>query len=256
MTATAIEADDRLADVTLPAGIFLDACCQAATGLLFEMGGHRFPGVQQDTIRPHKLHHACGCTFGAALSNWGQAGGWFNRSFPEGWACACSGGRSIQLPGGPVVSVDQVIVDGTPLNPAGWLLTDHRRLWRTTDPVTGALYSWPCCQLLEYPLTQPGTWAVTYTHGQQPPSLAVLAARELAIEWALTLASGDTRLPPRVTRVDRDGVQIDISSLSQFLKDGRTGFTFCDAFLEAYNPFRLRRRPTILSPDLPRGARL
>jgi hypothetical protein len=113
---------------------------------------------------------------------------------------------------------------------------------------------WPRCQNLALPTTEPGTWSVSYTYGQAPPTSGVLAAKQLACELYTAVAGGTCVLPTGTTRVTRQGVTVDrVLFKSWGMKGGEwaTGMILVDAFLNAFNPEGHRRAPAVWSPDVP-----
>ena len=86
--------DDYTIDTSL-----LEDSLQIASDVLFHLSGQRFPGECEATIRPcgYRTPESCGC-----LSS---------------RTCACSAVSELHLPG-PVVSVDEVKIDGAVLDSA------------------------------------------------------------------------------------------------------------------------------------------
>ena len=63
---------------------------------------------------------------------------------------------------------------------------------------------------------------------------------------------GDCKLPSGITRITRQAVTMDFAGFRAWGRKGgiwQTGLPLVDAFLNAYNPHGLRRRPLIWSPD-------
>ena len=113
------------------------------------------------------------------------------------------------------------------------------------DPNT-ALH-WPSCQILSLDDTEPGTWSVTYLAGMEPPLAGKNAAIALACEL---LPHGECSLPSGAVRIVRNGLQIDrLQPLSEMLLKGMTGNVAIDSFIAAYNPSRLKRRPSMWSAN-------
>lgn len=112
-----------------------------------------------------------------------------------------------------------------------------------------------CCQRLDLPPDQPGTWQVTFDYGVAPPSLGRLAAAELGYQLYLAVTpagAGKCRLPARVTNITRQGMSAVLLDPQVFLDKGRTGLSICDYFIEMTNPHGLRRRSTAWTPDIGR----
>jgi hypothetical protein len=98
---------------------------------------------------------------------------------------------------------------------------------------------------------------ITYTYGTPPPTAGHMAARTLAMEFALLWSGSDEcDLPTRVQSVSRDGISFTILDQQDFLADLRTGVYAVDLFLKTVNPDRALRKPKVFSPDVPRGRRI
>jgi hypothetical protein len=100
-----------------------------------------------------------------------------------------------------------------------------------------------------------GSFVVAYTHGADPPASGVLAAQALACQLVTSLNGGECAIPAGATKITRQGVTIDKAAVASAIGQGATGVVAIDAFLAGHNPTRLRRRPAVWSPDLPRYAR-
>jgi hypothetical protein len=211
-----------------------------ATDYLYVKSGRRY-NLRTDTIRPYRLASTCECAtevfrWGA---EWGNGVGWF--WMPSAYGCGCGVGNAYMLPtdanGSGSVSVT---VEGAPFTQ--WTPYDNRLLVRTDGQ------PWPCCQLLQNALGTSGTWSITYTGGVPPPRSGVIAAYELAIEYATILSRKPARVVNRSTAVNRQG-NSQVLTVHDYFHDGLTGVFVVDAFIEAQNPSRLERPPAVLSPD-------
>ena len=226
----------------------LDEYASAASELLFELSGRLFPGLCQKTVRPCGNRDLCGIQM---LSR-GYVIGW-EGSYWHNHTCECRPLDQIKLSGYPVREIIEVKIDGDVVNPDTYQLHDRRYLTRVRDPLDpDVTLMWPACQIVDLPDTEDGTFSVTYTYGQNAPLLAQLAARELACELFNADLTGECALPSGTTRVIRQGVVIERMMFAAWgLQQGiwRTGLTRVDAFLNAYNGGRLRRRPSTYSPD-------
>jgi hypothetical protein len=246
-----------------------DEVIWASSELLYELSGRQFSGLGQQTVRP--CADGCGCwawltwpaSPGVPQFPYGLTWGWWGNS-GWGWGyegcndvCGCGSLSRAWLPGFPVNAIIQVLIDGAVIGPAEYRLDNWRFLTRLADPVTQEEQFWPRCQRLDLALTEPGTWGVTYTFGQSPPTLGVMAAAQLACELYKVCAGQQCALPVGTTRIDRQGITVERPPfLSWALQSGRwaTGLTLVDAFLSAYNPAAHRRPPSVWSPDLPQFA--
>lgn len=255
------------ADVGSDTALF-EAAAIAASEALFELSGRQWTGacVIEDA-RP--FASGCGCwdwitspmSSGAPQIPWGSFG-WGSYAGIWGWGWdGCSGvmgcgslSRAI-LTGYPVVSIEEVKIDGVVIDPSEYRLDEWRFLTRMADPTTREPRFWPACQRLDLDGDQPGTWTVSYTSGTAPPSLGVQAAAQLACQVYLACTgSADCVLPSGVTKIDRQGITIE---RAPFLAWGKingqwaSGLSLVDLFLSSFNPQGLRRRTAVWNPDGP-----
>lgn len=216
----------------------LAASIDVATDLLWRLSGKQYPGLCTDVIRP------CGGVTPGQLLEWPEnvPGG----SRPIGsrscscdvLACSCAPRGMYRLPRTPVRDVLEVLVNGQ-------VVEDVELVDRHS--IIGPIH-WPCCQRLDLPPTEAGTWQVTYTHGQEPPPSGRMAAGVLACEIAKALAGDDTcQLPKRVQQFTREGLTVLLDNF-EMLDAGRTGIYQVDLFLKATNPAGARRQGRFLSP--------
>lgn len=232
----------------IPADL-LDRTLQIASDLLFELSGRQFPGTCEATVRPCAQRqfmdwvpryayadHAtpsCGCTTTST--------------------CGCPRPSQITLGVYPLISISEVKIDGIALDPSLYRIDDHRYLVRLRDP-DGSYVSWPCCQDILLPDTEPDTFSVSFTYGQSPPLAGIQAAAILACEFALAcnpVSGAECRLPRRVQSITRQGVSMVLIDPMEFLNAGRLGIPEVDSFIATYNRYALRRTGAILSPDFP-----
>lgn len=248
----------------------LDEYALEASQLLFELSGRQFSGACSQTVRPCRA--GCGCwgwggldvisggilSPGAYPEAWGYGLGFMWGGF--GWIndfgnpCGCGVLWEIQLAGFPVVSVDEVKIDGATIDPAEYRLDERRWLVRLRPDDTTDSPGWPACQILDLPDTEPGTWSVTYTNGIAPPQPGIAAAKQLACELYKADNGQACSIPTRTTRIQRAGVTVDMLVLN-WLKGQNTGLIHLDSFLNAYNPQRLRRPAMVSRFDLPKYGR-
>jgi hypothetical protein len=233
--------DDQLGD--------MDVWLQAATDMLFVRTGRQWIGECTVTIRPCGAGHP-GCPPGILNRNLDRFEWWWN-----GWGCGCDDGMCdagpgmFRLPGSqPVISVDEVTINGETLAPSEYRVDD----WRVLVRIGGV---WPRCQNLRADITDPGTWAVTYTFGSQPPTAGRLAAAAWACHLAQMAAPGDgCVLPAGVESLSRQSVDLVMSSASEILDAGRTGIELVDQFIVGTNPLGKSGRARFRDPDAPRYA--
>jgi hypothetical protein len=235
----------------------LDSAAESAVQLLFEKSGRQFSGLCERTVRP------CGQSSCFPTPQILEGGyvvwpySWNGQAWwgDEGRWCGCTPLSKVRLPGYPVRAVSQVVIDGDVVDPSEYRLDGNQWLLRLRD-ADGERTYWPSCQNLDDPTTEAGTWAVTYTYGQEAPQAGADAAAELA--WQIYLAcpgvsGGTCKLPTGSTRVTRTGVTIEMKAFTAwaFGREGwKTGLPLVDLFLNTYNPHGIRRRGAIISPDV------
>jgi hypothetical protein len=260
----------------------LDEAAVAASMILYELSGRKYPGVCSQTVRPCSTPCAgWGSIAGFPSQAWGGlAGGWgFNGSW--GWwggdgqaLCGCQPISTVELPGYPAVEITQVKIDGEVLPAVDidgdptYRLDDWAQLVRLYKPgVDGAPAQprwWPSCQNLALADDQPGTFAVTYNYGVAPPLPGILAAEQLACEIYKSCHGLDCKLPNGTTKITRQGISIERLLTVWNLQLGRyginpgswtTGMALVDVFLATYNPYAKRRRSVVWTPDVQQPAR-
>ena len=235
------------------------AATDFATMILWAATGRRF-GLCTRTVRP------CGrdCE---GDGNGGWASGWywfegtfrpyvFNGLWRNCW-CGCNGGVGcctcrarcqVYIPG-PVNSVLSVVVDGTTVDPATYRVDNGIWLVRTTTPGVDDP-CWPWWQ--DYDLN-PGvehTFTVSYLQGIPVPPSLQRAAGELACEYAKACIGAPCRLPSHITSISRQGVTLSMTDIDVMLSKGLTGITTVDQVIMALNPYGLKAKMRIASPDL------
>lgn len=179
---------------------------EIASNMLYRQTCHLFPGHCQITVRPCAY---CSC----------------NRAF-----CGCGRYVFIDLQDRyPVISVDEVLVDGVVVPPTSYRVDDYHRLVRTDGEC------WPGCNDLTLPDTEPSTFSVTYTAGRRPPIELQMAAAELACELKVACSGSDCRFPANVTSVNRQGVTLNIDALEAAVTEGVSGLAVVDAAVRRYN---------------------
>jgi len=196
---------------------------EAATGILFRATCRLFPGHCQIKVRPCP---PCACQHSP---------------------CRCGGVYPfIDLQDRyPVISVDEVKVDGVVVPPASYRVDDYHRLVRIDG-----MY-WPGHQHLILDDTQPGTFSVTYTAGRRPPIQLQMAAAELACEMKRACNGLACGLPHSVTSVSRQGVTLNIDALEGSVEGGHSGIPGIDLAVSQYNCARSKGRvwhPSLSKP--------
>lgn len=218
----------------------LDDVAGVASQLLYEFSGRRFSGLCSRTVRP--CHTDCSC--GIQVLSRGHVVS-PNGTWPcAGIHCGCQSLSRVLL-SGYVREVTQVKIDGDVVAASGYRVDENRWLTRLDGE------RWPACARLDLADTEEGSFSVTYTYGVPVPLMGVEAAKELACQvFAQCSGVGECKLPRGATRVTRQGVTIErqFFRFDPQAKAWRTGLVLVDAFLNAVNPYGLRRRPAIWSP--------
>lgn len=238
----------------------LDGIAAMASQIMFEVSGRQFTGNCERTVRPCATQqNACwnlNPYFGWTGWPWawawdGVTWGWYDQL---GCHCNCEAMSRVLLPGYPVTQVTEVKIDGVVQSPDTYRLDEWQFLTRMRDPADPTIpLFWPACQVMDLADTEPGTWSVSYLSGIAPPLIGKAAAAALACEL---LPGADCKLPTGAVQIVRQGLTINrLQPLATMLLEGMTGIPAIDAFMAAYNPGKLRRRPAIWSPDGPKYAR-
>lgn len=210
-----ITSDDLVSCVGTSTNTQVDAAIAAASDVLFLRVGRSFPGscLETVTIRPYD-------TWGYGESVFGGCGGVLDR---------------LTLGGYPVTAINSVTVDGVLLDPAKYRVDDYR--WLKLKPLVqfGPPLPWAYREVV-----------VEFTYGIGPPPEGIRAATSLACEYLKALADDPScALSPQVTRVDRQGISIDLSEPGavENLPDVK-------AFLDDWNAARVSEPAVIISPDV------
>ncbi len=212
---------------------------QVASDLLYELSGQRFPGVCEDSAHPCAQCHGQDAPrfYGDPLLMWGNGTvSMFGSCGCGRKACGCSTLSELSLTGWPLLSVEEVSIDGDILDPSVYEIHDWARLVRTDGE------SWPACS---------DDFVVDFTYGAEIPPAGVAAAASLGCQLALAcVGSSECRLPQRVQSITRQGVSMVLLDPFTFFDDGRTGLYDVDLFISAYGPRSKARWPSlIVNPD-------
>lgn len=169
-------------------------------------------------------------------------GSWYNLGCGRcGDNCSCSTMDALLLPG-PVDSIDSVIIDGTPLDPAGYRVDNSRYLVRQGGEL------WPVCQDMAAPSGTDGTWSVTYQRGIPVPAGGQVAAGVLACELAKAACEDSScALPKRIQTFTRQGVSIAMLDSFDDLDQGHTGIWAIDSWVTSVT--KSPRPYRVASPD-------
>lgn len=259
----------------------LAECLQAATDVLFQLSGRQFTGLASDVVRP--LPRVINRDHGrpvAASSGWTMAagGGWgyYSGGYMAGFGYSRWGWITTnqeELPDGstipsvnlgafPVTGITRVLIDGVTVDSTTYRVDNFKSLVRVINPAENPADNnnpgWPSRQRLDLPSSEVGTFEVALTYGIRPPRIGIMAAAELAYQLYLAVSptgAGQCSLPKRVTQITRQGITAVVLDPMAFLDEGKTGLIRCDYFLKSVNPGKLRRRATVMSPDIGRRVR-
>lgn len=231
----------------------VDAAFQAATDILFELTGRRWPGVCADVIRPQAQWRAADRPMFWERSVFGIVAPWGWCSCHRDRETGCSRVPEIKLPGHPVDAESVVVkLDGAILDPASYRIDDGRFLVRIDGD------GWPCCQNFLEPDTVDRTFSVQYSWGTLPGiggrRSAVLLGTRLFADWNPDLAAR-CKPPKRATSVTRAGTTVQLGDPVQMITAGMTGIEAVDLWVQSVILGRARRRSTVLVPGRWRSAR-
>jgi hypothetical protein len=254
-----------------------DNCAYEASMALYELSGRKYPSLCERSVRP--CSNLCSCWLNGPPSYgmgpwywttvpWGFAGGWgwYNE---VGDKFGCKPMSKVNLGGYPVRKILQVLIDGDELPEfdqtygfRNWRLDKWMYLVRMDQPrntPAGPAQPrlWPGCQNMSLDPDQPGTFEITYQWGTDPPQLGRDAAVEIANQLFLACGGRDCVLPVGVTKVSRQGIEIERGLLANWMDTTKgVGLVNTDLFLAAYNNGqRGGRRGAVWSPDLQSKAR-
>lgn len=226
--------------------IIFSAVATVASDLLYMLSGRQFSGECERTVRP-----ACDpCYCGYQILSRGHIVGPWDWGYPYASMCneclvSCAPSL-VKLSGYPVREITQVKIDGDVVPGTDYVLWNDRYLKRLDDG------RWPFRQDLTLEDTEDNTFSISYTYGQDVPAAGVMAAAQLACELYKECAGETCALPKGTTRVTRQGITVDRLAFTSWAwaksKSWQTGLPLVDAFLSAYNPSGLQRRPIFYAP--------
>jgi hypothetical protein len=176
--------------------------------------------------------------FNGSWRNCGGCGGGFG-------CCTCEPTCQVWLPP-PAYSipVTGVSEDGVIIGSDLYRIDNGQWLVRTDGEC------WTECQNYDVDSGM-GTFAVTYLQGIPVPRVLLGAAGEYACEWARACIGQDCRLPTRAQSISRQGITISNVSIEDLLNNGLTGIPSVDNVIVQFNPYGLKSRMRVVSPDTP-----
>lgn len=232
---------------------------QVATNILWALSGRRWGPSCPITVRP--CRRKCMDAYPLTV-RWGTVGPWIPYLGSDGqWRnasvcgcrsdCSCGELCEVRLEG-PVHDIIDVTVDGEPLVPEAYRVDSANLLVRTDGEC------WPQCQDMAAPCDAPGTFCVTYRVGLPLDEAAIAAVSELTCHYVKgcggnSCGCGVNRR--NVTRLQRQGVELEMADPTLLYSEMRTGLPLVDAWLVAVNPHRQTSPSRVYSPDFKRPRR-
>lgn len=231
----------------------LNDSCVSATEILYGLSGRQFPGIIavtgcRPTSRPEQVTDFVWASSLRRMYGWGwgYSSNWLWGTCVGCQYSGCCSPYMIGLGRSPLVSIEQVTIDGTALASTAYRIDDAKWLARQDG------HGWPTCQNLGAPLADKNTFGIDFTFGQDPPQSGKDAATVLSAEWykGLTPAlAGSCALPKRVSSISRQGVTLAVLDPMAYIQKGYTGIASVDMFIKAANPKGWVRKPMVYSPD-------
>jgi len=217
----------------------LAAALGSASTILWHLTGRRWAGVRGATVAV--MPRRCRCNPWSSVETHGLADAFVGIGVVRHDSWCPTDDLRLVLPDYPVQSVTAVVAPDETYGPVNLRIHDGRTVALVDDD--GFERHWPHRRYI-----------VTYTHGSPPPiegrRYAALYAAQLAL--AATPGAKDCKLPTRVQTVTRQNVTLAMLDPFEFLDKGRTGLVDVDTWIAAVNPYALKSRPKVWSPDVDR----
>ncbi|MBC9729260.1 hypothetical protein [Streptomyces sp. TRM68367] len=235
----------------------IDRWRSVATTILFNLSGRRWGPSCPYTVRPCRrsclesspVSFQAGASTGGWIPYIGTDGAWRNASVCGCKSdCSCGELCEVRLEG-PVHDIMAVELDGQTL-PADAYRVDAGGLLVRTD---GGC--WPDCQDMAAPCGEPGTFCVTYRIGMPLDEAAIAAFSELVCHYLKGCGGGcgcKASSNKNLTRVQRQGVELEFADPTLLYSEMRTGLPLVDAWLVSVNPYRQTSPSRVYSPDFKR----
>lgn len=229
-----------------------------ATHILYNLTFRQWPGLCSDVIRPCAEYGGGGRRGPADMPWW--SGEVITGSAPWGFcgcnrdtSCGCNSLSVIRLPRRPVSAINYVKLDGQVLDPTFYRIDDYHKLVYLPGDSGGG---WPCCQRLDLPTTEEGTFEIGYAWGVEPPLPGVDAAGSLGYQLYLAVkAPKECRLPRRITNITRQGVTMTMLDSLKSVQDGWTGIEEVDLWIASERFARRNRGAAVYDPERRRAHR-
>ncbi|MFB0617224.1 hypothetical protein [Streptomyces sp. AGS-58] len=220
----------------------IDKWRRVATNLLWALSGRRWGPLCPITVRPCRrscLDEYAGTVrwggTGLYVPYLGRDGLWRNASTCGCKSdCSCTELCEVRLDG-PVHDIVSVTIGGEALDPAAYRVDNGDLLVRTDG-------RWPDCQDMSAPCGETGSFCVTYRVGL-PLDEAAIAAFSALVCHLVKGCGGSScgcslQRNRNVSRVSRQGVDLEFQDTTAMYADMRTGLPEVDAWLVAVNPYR------------------
>lgn len=231
----------------------IDRWAAVASQVLFRLSGRRWGPSCPITVRP--CRRSCLDAYPLTVG-WGRSGPWIPYIGTDGaWrnasvcgcqsGCACGELCEVRLDG-PVYDIVSIQDGQDVLAPEAYRL-DGNILVRTDGEC------WPTCQDMAAPCGADGTLCVTYRTGLPLDESAIAAVSELTCHYlegcSPSGSSCGCKTNPNLSRLLRQGVEIEMVDPKVLNDKGRTGLPLVDMWLEAVNPAGLTSPSRVYSPD-------
>jgi hypothetical protein len=225
-----------------------------ASQILFALSGRRI-GPCPVVVRPCRRACLESSPF-ISFQGSGSSGGWIPYIGADGlWRnasvcgcrsdCSCGELCEVYLPG-PVYDITSVDIGGQGLAPDQYRVDAPGRLVR----VGGGC--WPDCQDMAAAPGEPDTFTVTYRVGLPVDEAAVAAVSEMTchlLKGCGGSGSCGCKSNRNLTRLVRQGVEMDLADPTVIYSEGRTGLPLVDLWLTVVNPYRQTSPSRVYSPD-------
>lgn len=136
----------------------------------------------------------------------------------------------------PVQSIEGVWANDVPLASSEYRVENRRELIRLD--ADGDRICWPS-----------GDTVVTYSFGAQIDEITTMATAEMAIDIAKGMGGGACAIPPNVTSMTMNGVNITRRELADIVRQAGTDLPRVAAWMSLFNPTNQRGRTLIYSPE-------
>lgn len=234
----------------------IDKWRRVATSILWAMSGRQYGPACPVTVRP--CRRSCLDSYPLAV-NWVYGSPWIPYLGTDGlWRnasvcgcrtdCGCTELQEVRLDG-PVHDIVSVQIGTETLPAAAYRVDNGSRLVR----VDGG--EWPDCQTLDAACGEEGAFCVTYRTGLPLDAAGLAAFDALVCHLIRGCSSGcgcDASTRQNLTRVQRQGVTLEMADPNVLFEQGRTGIRDVDLWLSLANPYRLTSKSRVLSIDAPR----